>query len=289
MERGHTAKHERWAERWSNPLIVKEMRERFRSPKTVWILALYLFVMGAILLGFIYIETTSTVGFRPGENRELFILLAVIQSALIGFVTPALSAGTISGERERQTLNILLTTHLTPGSIVRSKLITSLSFVLLLLIASFPLYSFVFLYGGISPRQLVQLFLFFLVNIFFLGSLGLFCSTWIKRTGAATITAYGFTFFYAIGTGLLILFLHQWLSIQMHIEDPHDLLAMELLMSLNPGLVLLEILEEGNRVIDAEEFSPWLVFATVYLALSVVLVFGSGRLLHPLKRRRRML
>lgn len=274
---------------WGNPLIVKEMRERFRTKKTVWILGLYLFVMGAIFLGFIYVGTSQNMVFRPGEHKELFIILAVIQSGLIGFISPALSAGTISGERERQTLNMLLTTHLTPWSIVRSKLITSLSFIMLLMAASLPLYSFVFLYGGVSPLQILNLFLFFAVNILFLGSLGLFCSTWIKRTGVATITAYGFSFFYAIGTGLLIIFLNEWL--QMYGYRAWDMTWMHVLMSLNPAMVLLEILfdyggpGQGEGPIETDQFSPWALFAGVYLVVSVMLVYLSGHLLNPIKKR----
>jgi ABC-2 type transport system permease protein len=270
----------------ANPLIVKEVKERFRSMKTVWILCSYLFVMGAVFLGFIYIETANRLTFRPGENMELFIALSVIQLGMIGFITPALSAGTISGERERQTLNLLLTTHLSPLSIVTSKLITSLAFIMLLLLASLPLYSFVFLYGGISPKQLLSLFLFFGVNVVFFGSLGLFCSAWIKRTGVATITAYGFTFFIGVGTGLLAIFIHELYSTYVPGQRAEDLLGFQIFMSLNPGIVLLQILMgEGKGPIDAE-FNPWLVFSAVYSVLSVLFILASGAILNPLRKIR---
>jgi ABC-2 type transport system permease protein len=270
----------------ANPLIVKEVKERFRSMKTVWILCSYLFVMGAVFLGFIYIETANRLTFRPGENMELFIALSVIQLGMIGFITPALSAGTISGERERQTLNLLLTTHLSPLSIVTSKLITSLAFIMLLLLASLPLYSFVFLYGGISPNQLLSLFLFFGVNVVFFGSLGLFCSAWIKRTGVATITAYGFTFFIGVGTGLLAIFIHELYSTYVPGQRAEDLLGFQIFMSLNPGIVLLQILMgEGKGPINAE-FNPWLVFSAVYSVLSVLFILASGAILNPLRKIR---
>ncbi|MCK9910255.1 ABC transporter permease subunit, partial [Microbacteriaceae bacterium K1510] len=102
-------------------------------------MALYLFVMGAILLGFIYLEQTNSVA-TAGENRRLFMLTAALQYGLLCFIAPALSAGAISGERERQTLHVLLTTQLTPQRIVLSKLMTSLAFIFLLFIASLPLY-----------------------------------------------------------------------------------------------------------------------------------------------------
>jgi hypothetical protein len=51
-----------------NPVIIKELKERFRTPKTVWILALYLLVMGAVLFGFIYLAHYRRIYFRPGDS-----------------------------------------------------------------------------------------------------------------------------------------------------------------------------------------------------------------------------
>ncbi len=268
---------------FTNPLIVKEMRERFRTKKTFWILALYLFVMGAILLGFMYIRQMDR-SVMPGENRELFILIAVIQYGMICFIAPALSAGAISGERERQTLNILLTTQLTAWRIITSKLFTSLAFVFLLVVASLPLYSFVFLYGGFSPVQLMTLVLFFATNIVFFGALGLFCSTWIKRTGVSTITAYGLAFFFVVGTGLLLLFLGSLYNELHPDDDPMKLWWMQVLAGFNPVMVMANILGEDFGPPLALFMPPWLFFLVVYGALSVTIVALSAYLLTPVRR-----
>lgn len=272
---------------FTNPLFVKEMRERFRNKKTMWILALYLLVMGSILLGFMYVTHMDGISY-PGENREVFILTAVIQYAMICFIAPALSAGAISGERERQTLNILLTTQLSPRKIIVSKLLTSLAFIFLLVVSSLPLYSFVFLYGGISPTQLLTLFSFFAINIVFFGSLGLFCSTWIKRTGVSTITAYGLAFFVVVGTGLLFLFigmlLHELYPLAYQGDDVFALPSLKVLGSLNPVIVMFDILGEdlGPHI---ELFMPeWLFFLIIYSLLSLLIVAWSAYLLRPVRR-----
>lgn len=271
---------------FTNPLIVKEMRERFRTKKTVWLLSLYLLVMGAILLGFIYINPLDSASL--GENRELFIMTAVIQYGMICFIAPALSAGAISGERERQTLHVLLTTQLSPVSIVISKLLTSLAFIFLLVVASMPLYSFVFLYGGISPEQLMTLVFFFAVNIVFFGSLGLFCSTWIKRTGVSTITAYGIAFFFVVGTGLLLVFLGEMLRelypMDYSSRSVWDLTGMQILAGLNPVIVLFEILGETLDPSIQYFMTPWVFFSLCYLGLSLVLTVWSAYLLTPVRR-----
>lgn len=268
---------------WNNPVHAKEFRERFRSRKTVWIICSYLLVVGAILLGFIYVDSLNRHYFIPGEARAFFIAFSIIQIVLIGFMAPGLSAGAISGERERQTLNILLTTHLTPLSIIVSKLISSISFIALLIFMSLPLYSFVFLFGGISPDQVFIVFLYYLVNIFFFGSMGLFCSTWIKRTGVSTVTAYGFAFFIGAGTALIFAFLYDLLPA--FGWKPYEMFSMYFLYSLNPIFSLLDIFDEalGSRFIFRTSVTPWLIYMVFYTLLGLVLVLASGYLLKPVK------
>ncbi|MBP1933794.1 ABC transporter permease [Ammoniphilus resinae] len=269
----------------TNPVIIKELRERFRTGKTAWILGSYLFVMGAILFGVIYVETANKVYFRPGESREIFILLTVIQLGMIGFIAPALTAGTISGERERQTLNVLLTTHLTPFSIVSSKMLTSLLFISLVVLSSLPLYSFVFLYGGISPVQLIKIFWFFSVNIIFFGSLGVFCSARFRRTGVSTIISYGLTFLVGVGTALITFFLWQFFEMMEWKAVDSDLFPF--LFSINPGFVLAEII--GEKVVPPSLtyfMEPWILFSILYLGLSVFLLGWATRVLNPLRKKR---
>lgn len=271
---------------FGNPLISKELRERFRSKKTIWILFSYLMVFGAVLLGFLtIIEKTDTIFLGQGDN--LFLAMSALQYALICFIAPALAAGTISGERERQTLNILLTTQLSPRRIILSKLVTSLSFMFLLIVASLPLYSFVFLYGGVSPSQIFSMILFFAINIMFFGSLGIFCSTWVKRTGVSTIIAYGIAFFFVVGTAFLLYFLlaiiRYWYPDTNYGIESFFLLKW--LSYINPCLV-------GSRILGIDVFpsmsmgedSYWIYFSSFYLVLSVGLLCWSAYLLKPVRR-----
>ncbi|MDF2679660.1 MAG: transporter permease [Brevibacillus sp.] len=270
-----------------NPILVKEMRERFRSKKTFCILAIYLLVMGGIPLGFLLMDPIRAGA--VGENRNLFLISASIHYAMVCFVAPALTAGAISGEREKQTLHILLTTQLSPSTIVLSKLITSLAFSTLLIVASMPLYSIVMLYGSVSPEQMAQLVVFLGVNVLFLGTLGLFCSTWIKRTSVSTITAYGIAFFFMVGTGLLFLFIGESLQ-QAYPERFPDagvwnLPELQLLAGINPVVVLFGILGESIADMDQISFSPWLFFSCFYLVLATLLVWWSAYLLKPVRRK----
>ena len=81
------------------------------------------------------------------------------------FITPGLTAGAISTEREKQTLSILLTTSQSSFQIISGKLLSSIAFLLLLIVAGLPIYSLVFLFGGISPMDFVKVFFFLFVTL----------------------------------------------------------------------------------------------------------------------------
>ncbi|MDK2817412.1 MAG: type transport system permease protein [Moorella sp. (in: firmicutes)] len=281
-----------------NPVLLKELRQRFRTGKTAWLLALYLLVIGAFVLGFMYLSWRGSPGiFQPDRSRSLFIMLSVTQLVLLGFVVPGLTAGVISGERERQTLNVLLTTRLTPRQIIWSKLVSSCAFVVLLVVATLPLYSIVFMYGGIAPGQVLGVFGFYLVTIFLFGCIGVACSSFFKRTGVSTVTTYGLAFALAAGTGFLAVFLHQMNRLQarggISPETWHPAFlawVVEFLQDINPVFVLMQILlgEKGIPTGVNLGLPGWAVYTLVSLAAGVLLLHWSARLLLPGGKRRRI-
>ncbi|MCL6560945.1 MAG: ABC transporter permease, partial [Firmicutes bacterium] len=211
---------------------------------------------------------------------------------LLGFVTPGLTAGVISGERERQTLNVLLTTRLTTWQIIWSKLVSSSAFVVLLVVATLPLYSIVFLYGGIAPGQVLGVFGFYLVTMFLFGSIGVACSSFFKRTGVSTVTAYGLAFALSAGTGFLAVFLHELDRFQHQrawtpaTQTPGFIEGVvQFLQDINPVFVLMQILGENGIETGINFGLPyWGVYTLFYLTGGVLLLYWSARLLAPRKK-----
>ena len=138
----------------SNPIITSEMKIKMRGWRTALGIAAYLGVL--MLIGFLYymafIQTNmswnSSVNARQEAGMQIYIALAVVQFADSAH-NSAQTAGTVSGEREAD-----------PGSasgyqnLLRrhyfGKLISSMSYILLLIITSIPLFSLVFLFGGVT-------------------------------------------------------------------------------------------------------------------------------------------
>jgi ABC-type transport system involved in multi-copper enzyme maturation permease subunit len=188
-----------------NPIVAKEYRSRMRTWRSPLAMTVYILLLGGLAWAIFSAQANSARNsFNPGQaanyGHQLFLYLILFQMGLIAFVTPALTAGAISGERERQTIDLLFVTRIPPFSIVWGKLIASMSFVVLLLLLSVPIFSLVFLFGGIELDQVITSFLVTLVAALTLGLIGIAFSTIFPRTLPSTVAAYGVGFVLLAGT-----------------------------------------------------------------------------------------
>ena len=178
----------------------KELRGRMRGRRAFVILSLYL----VLLAGFAWmVELIMERGYQssPGANgafataaigQGIFAALLMLETLLVAFLAPMATAGSISLEREKQTLEMLAATPITSAAIVLGKLLSALVYVWLLIAASIPLTAVVFVFGGVAPDDLLHGYLVLVVTALGLGSFGLLCSSLVKRTQAATaITIFG--------------------------------------------------------------------------------------------------
>jgi len=238
-------------------------------------------------------------GNNPQVGVNGYMLLAVIQFFLIVFITPAQTSGAISGERERQTLDLLLCTKMHPLSIVLGKLMSSISFIVLMIIASIPLFSLIFLFGGISPGDLAMLFVFYLVTAIGAGSIGIFCSTLFKKTTASTVVAYIVVFL----IGILTLLLGVYQLSMAAMKNPQTFQPFfPKILYLNPFIGLLSLLEEQGSApyftggilgigglsrtfgFGSSGLSVWMVNCLLVLAISIILLLVSAVNINPLRK-----
>lgn len=267
---------------FTNPVINMELRLRMRSKKTPWIIAIYLLLTGGIMYTFMYFETNYNGYFNSNRSKELFMLLSFIQFSLLSFITPGLTAGVISSEREKQTLNILLTTNLSMTKIIIGKWLSSLSFMLLLIIATLPLYSIVFLFGGISPIQLAKVFGIFIISMLSIGSVGVLFSVMVKKTGVATILTYATI----LGYTLLVSFLPEIIrSFSLNNTVGYSTLPkwIDWIYSINPVYIMLDIFQEVNQINNLP-MSPYLVFSLFFLIVTIFSLSLAIYLLKPVKK-----
>ena len=126
-----------------NPVLRREAVTSLRGWKNFAVLTFYLGVtaLGAGMVIYTGMFDNWDFSFDPQIMMVLYVVLAAVQMALITLTVPALTAGSISGERERQTLDLLLVTKMSSFSIVMGKLLASLAFILLLIVGTLPVLS----------------------------------------------------------------------------------------------------------------------------------------------------
>ena len=175
-----------------NPILASSARRRMRSWKTPLILLLF----GAALLGIAFVtalmplmgESMTISSARNGLDS--YIVLVCAEFALIVLVAPAMTAGSIAGERERQTLEMLLVTNTGSFRIALGKLLESLGYLAFLIVAMLPFNCSILAYGSVGLPYLFQSALFLLLTAYAASSVGLFCSALFRKTVSATIAAY---------------------------------------------------------------------------------------------------
>jgi ABC-type transport system involved in multi-copper enzyme maturation permease subunit len=193
---------------------VKELRGRMRGRRAFVIVTIYL----GLLAGFAWmIGTLIAQGYSSGFGgssafasaaigQGVFAALLMLMTLQVVFLAPAATAGSISLEREKQTLDLLAATPISSLAIVVGKLLSALVYLFLLIAASVPLMAIVFVYGGVGPEDVLRGYIVLVATALGLGSFGLFCSSLVKRTTAATaVTIFG-VLAMTIGTAFVLIF-----------------------------------------------------------------------------------
>ena len=225
-----------------------------------------------------------------GTFLVIFRYVAIIEFTLILFMLPSLTAGSISGEREHRTLDLMLTTKLTPRRIVTGKVITSLTTIGILVVSSLPILALVFVYGGVTISNILLLFLSLFTVAVFTASIGIWASSISERSTVATAITYAAVLLFTGGTiGICML--------ATNFTGGSGKLAY--ILFANPAVTFYEIINTitGNESavwslrtalgFDAD-ISPTVFFSVgtaVQLAISGILVLCAAKHVSPGKTR----
>ena len=153
-----------------NPVYNREMRVSSRSMKLPLIIFLFngiLFLVTLLNMYSVIMQVKASASIQYSSFMELYEFVTSMEFILLMFIVPAVTASAISGERERQTLDLLL------------------------ILSSFPAVAMVFVYGGITWTDAFSLILCYVTVAFFAGSIGICFSAAFKRSTVSTVVTYG--------------------------------------------------------------------------------------------------
>lgn len=189
-----------------NPLLAKELRTRLRSRYSLAVVTLDLVVVGAATVTFLLQHRSFDFRQAQPDGSQLFEALAIFQLCLILFVVPASMASSISGERQRQTWDLLWITRLTSFDIVWAKLLAGLLINVLLLFAALPLFGAVFLFGGVTIMDVVHTYLVLLATILLLCTASLLVSVLSARPIVCVIVSNAVSMALGLGLSLIVVY-----------------------------------------------------------------------------------
>ena len=284
----------RWAE---NPIILKELRGAMRGRRAFIFLTIYLVVMSlsfAALYNILKIqETTSSWNpdFNQTAGKIIFGSIVGFEFLMIGFIGPALTAGAITSERERETFDILRTTLLSARTLVFGKLGSACTYLFLLIFTALPIKTLAFLIGGIGLEEIFVSSLMLVVNTVCVCALGLLCSSLAKRTLTATVTSYTIILLTTLAIGLIAYqFIEQFMPHAPQSIDEANIgtILLVLISATNPflaGLISEALLITTHFAFFGQVqtgfnlyvfmFSPWIPHLAIYTALAISMILLS--------------
>jgi ABC-type transport system involved in multi-copper enzyme maturation permease subunit len=190
-----------------NPILKKDMMVGSRSMKMTWGI-MVLNLIFALIVSIMLLDNANTVSFSSNYYKELlavFPVMAVGEAVIMCLVIPIMTSGTISGERERQTLDIMLTTPIKPMSIITGKLASAIMTMMMYVLSTIPIMAIAFVLGGLDWWVLFAYIGMMLYLGIYVGSIGIFSSSIKKTSIGATITSIVIIAAIVIGTFIIYL------------------------------------------------------------------------------------
>jgi ABC-type transport system involved in multi-copper enzyme maturation permease subunit len=173
-----------------NPVLIRELLVTLRSPRSFVLQLLYVCVLGAL----VYFQWPAGEGgsrqVSPGVARALFDIFFLGQFFLVTLMAPTFAAGSITGEKERKTYELLLASPLKPATILVGKLLSSLGYLVILIISSLPLMILCYLLGGLLLSEITRSYLVLILAAGTFGLLSIACSSYFRRTSSALVVSY---------------------------------------------------------------------------------------------------
>ncbi len=199
------------------PLLAKELIEQAARRRTYIMRVIYAGLLYVFLIGpqLNFFRGNSNPLNLLGHGRELWEALLALQLGGIALFLPALMAGRITQEKERDSLTLLLLTDLSPTQIIVQKYLAGLIPMLTFLLLGLPLAGVAYSFGGFGAREVwwgAMVIGFFCLQV---GALALWCSALFRNTVGAFLGTYfiGLAFYW---TPLLLVVILNEAGIRWH-------------------------------------------------------------------------
>ncbi len=172
------------------PILLRQLRADFRKNRFFLSQFLCLCVLGVTLIVLISNAAAEQTRTATQIGQGLFKSFFIIQYLIILVVFPAFSSTAFSEERAGLTMDMLLVSSLRPAEIVWGKFLASTVYCLVYVVASIPLLSISFLFGGVELTEVLIAYAILIGMTLFVSMLGVCISSCYASSIRSTITTY---------------------------------------------------------------------------------------------------
>lgn len=168
------------------PIFVREASVIPKRVKTY--LGRFLYVLTLFLLlctGYLVLDGSRTLASASDSARFggwMFTLLAPLQWLILTAFAAVGAASSVAQEKDRRTLILLLLTRLTGFEVVAGKLVATLLTPMSMLLCGLPLFLALPLLGGVSPQQVLGVFVVTAASVLLAGTVGTVVGMWREKT-----------------------------------------------------------------------------------------------------------
>ncbi|HEX5103777.1 MAG TPA: ABC transporter permease subunit [Pirellulaceae bacterium] len=177
-----------------NPVMQRELLVNLRMGRAFVLLLLYQALLGAVVY-FAWpqdtrLDLTGASVEQTKQTKQLVNMFFAGQFVLASMMAPSFASGSITGEKERKTYEMLLASPLRPAAIVLGKLVASLTHLGVLIFASLPIVMLCLPLGGVSIYEVFAAYLGLILSVLTFGMISVACSAYFQRTSAALVVSY---------------------------------------------------------------------------------------------------
>ena len=173
-----------------NPVMQRELLVNLRTIRAFVLLFAYNALLGIVVVLAWPSQRQLDLSHNPQQAKELVDLFFLGQYVLASLMAPSFAAGTITGEKERKTYEMLLASPLRPAAIVLGKLVASLTHLGVLIFASLPIVMLCLPLGGVSLYEVLAAYLGLILSVVSFGMISVACSAYFQRTSASLVVSY---------------------------------------------------------------------------------------------------
>ncbi|MFK8112502.1 MAG: hypothetical protein AB8B91_09875 [Rubripirellula sp.] len=212
------------------PIFSREATVVPKRPKTYLMRGVYVLSLFLLLCtGYLVLDGSRSLATSSDSARFggwMFTLLAPFQLLVLASLAAVGAASSVAQEKDRRTLILLLMTRLSGFEVVVGKLTATLLAPLSMLLCALPLFLTLPLLGGVSPQQVIGVFVVTAATILLAGSVGTVVGMWREKTfQAIALTVLALLMYVGLGEIARELFSGGPESVRLALSPPRALFA----------------------------------------------------------------